>query len=251
MELSENAQAIFQVPGSYRIYYTLNGNTLEQFFEINSPIDSAYVIISSGIDERNLRTDTYYLKMAVAQSVAEESVETGRKIFVLGQLSGLKNGINLKNKTLNIQRTDWNLIELPYTYTHSLTPATYSVEKTDTELPAGEVLVYSEILGKNVPIFRSYMQDINKEGEISLSKSWQISYSWSLTRYQKISGKFYVTGQLVCRGIGDVKVRLRGKNINLQQSTGFTTTKKGSDLIEITFKSNGSTTLNLSFVYDE
>ncbi|MFN6992484.1 MAG: hypothetical protein ACK4MM_07185, partial [Fervidobacterium sp.] len=181
LRTNENSEALFSVPGGYRIYYTLKGDTLEQFFEIRSPIDKAFVILSTAPEEGPVRLS--YSKMAVATEQFAEISSGGRKIFVLGYLEGLTNGLNIRNKVLSTARKDTNKIELAYNYTYAWQPSDYCIEiKTTDELPAGNVYVYADILGKVVPIGTASMPDLNKEGEIFVSKSWQVYHSWDLTK---------------------------------------------------------------------
>lgn len=108
----EKADALFQVPGRYRIYYTLKENQLEQFFELNSPVDKAYVILSTAPGGEGRAVN--YAKTVMADFSAQEVTTGGRKIFVLGDLEGLKGGINVRNKSIPICSQDWNLISLDY-----------------------------------------------------------------------------------------------------------------------------------------
>lgn len=250
LKSSEKADALFSVPGGYRIYYTLKENTIEQFFEIKSPVDSAYVILSTAPEEGYVRVS--YAKMAVESILSEEVTTGGRKIFILGYQEGLTNGLNLRNKILNIIRNDWNKIELNYTSTYNWQPADYVVEvKTTDELPAGQVYIYSTILGKSVPIGVANMPDINKEGEIYVSKSWQVYHSWTLTKMTKLAGRNYIVGELNLKGNGNVKLIIRGKSIAGLNVNPGSILKTASDYAEIKIPVSGVTKVSISFNYAE
>lgn len=251
LKVASKSDALFSVPGGYRIYYTLKGNTLEQFFELRSPVDKAYVILSSAPEEGLARVS--YSKMSLsAESVAEEISGSGRKIFVLGYIEGLLNGLNIRNKVLPVTRKDFNKIELPYTYTYNWQPADYFIEiKTTDELPSGIVYVYSDVLGNIVPIGVANMPDLNKEGEIFVSKSWQVYHSWTITRMTKSAGKVLISGELNLKGVGLTRVVIRGKNIsNLRVSHGKIW-KEAKDYVEVEIPLSGPVKVSISFNYDE
>jgi len=250
LKSSEKTDALFSVPGGYRIYYTLKENTMEQFFELRSPIDKAYVILSTAPNETYTRVS--YAKMAVESALSEEVTTGGRKIFILGYQEGLTSGLNLRNKVFTVTRKDWNKIELNYTYTYNWQPTDYVVEiKTTDELPAGQVYIYSTILGKSVPIGITNMPDINKEGEIYVSKSWQVYHAWTLTKMTKASGRTYIVGELNLKGNGTVKLIIRGKSIAGLTISAGSVLKTASDYAEIQIPVSGIAKVNISFNYAE
>ncbi|MEN3041770.1 MAG: hypothetical protein ABDH59_00440 [Fervidobacterium sp.] len=249
IKLTEKSDALFSVPGGYRIYYTLKETILEQFFEIKSPVDKAYVILSTAPEENIVRTS--YSKMAL-ETISEEVTTAGRKIFILGYQEGLRKGINIRNKTLSITRQDWNKIYLNYNYTYAWQPADYVVEiKTTDELPAGEIIVYSNILGKNVPIGITSIPDINKEGEIYISKSWQVYHSWVLTKMTKASGRTFIAGELNLKGNGLAKLIIQGRNISGLSISLGNIIKTASDYVEIQIPVSKVVKVNISFTYTE
>jgi hypothetical protein len=248
LRLSEEADVLFRIPGSYRIYYSLKEDTLEQFFELKAPIEKAYVILSTAPDETRATT---FNKMTLAQSVeALETSSAGRKIFVLGNMEGLDKGLNIKNKTVKVVRKDINRISLTYNYSYNWQAADYVVElKTDEELPAGELYVYGNILGYTVPIGLTQMPDLNKEGSVFISKSWQVFHSWTLTKSTKIGGRVYITGELNLKGHGLTKVVIQAKGIsNLSISAG-TIVKQLADYAEVELNVSGVAKISISFSY--
>ncbi len=248
LRVSEKADALFQVPGGYRIYYTLKGNQLEQFFELNSPVDKAYVILSTAPGGEGRAVN--YAKTVMADFSAQEVTTGGRKIFVLGDLEGLRSGINVRNKSIPIVRKDWNLISLDYSYTYSWQPADYVVDiQCNDELPAGNVFVFSDISGYTVPIGTAYMPDINKEGELFVSKSWEVYHNWNLTKSTKLSGKVYITGELNLRGYGPTKIVIRANNISGLSISSGTIKKQTADYAEIEFNLSGTAQIKISFNY--
>lgn len=250
LKSAQKTDALFQVPGGYRIYYTLKETTLEQFFEIRSPIDKAYVILSTSPEENMARVS--YAKMSIQASLSDEVVSDGRKIFILGYLEGLTTGLNVRNKVLNITRKDWNKIELNYNYTYPWQPADYVIEiKTTDELPSGQVFIYSKILGKDVPIGSTIMPDLNKEGEIYVSKSWQIYHSWTLNKMVKSSGRVQIIGELSLKGNGLAKVIIRGKNLSGLNVSSGSVIKSASDYVEIQIPVSGVVKVTLGFNYVE
>ncbi|WP_448377298.1 hypothetical protein [Fervidobacterium sp.] len=248
LRMSEKADVLFQIPGSYRIYYSLKDDVLEQFFSLRAPIDKAYVILSTAPEEQR-SVNLAYSKMAAAES-AQEVGSAGRKIFVLGNMEGLNNGINIKNKSIKVIRKDVNRINLNYSYTYDWQPADYVVElKMGDELPAGDVYVYGNILGYTVPIGRTWMPDINKEGNIFVSKSWSIYHSWTLTKSTKAGGRIYITGDLNLKGNGLTKIVMYAKGLsNLSISTG-TIVKQAADYVEIELNVSGVAKVTISFNY--
>lgn len=245
LRVSEKTSALFRVPGSYKIYYTLKGNQLEQFFELNSPVDKAFVILSTAPgEERNV----YYAKMAV--SAADEVSSSGRKIFILGNMEGLKNGINIRNKNIQIVRKDWNRINLNYSYSYTWQPAEYIVNiQCGDELPAGSVYVFSDISGHTVPVGTASMPDINKEGDIYVSNSWDVYHSWTLTKSTKTSGKTYIIGDLNLKGQGPTKIVINAKNLNGLTVSSGKITKQAADYAEIEFNLSGTAQIKISFNY--
>ncbi|AMW32772.1 hypothetical protein SAMN04488510_10223 [Fervidobacterium changbaicum] len=247
LKLSEKADVLFRIPGFYRIYYSLKGDMLEQFFELRAPVENAYVILSTAPEESRVA----FSKMAVAQSV--EAVETsaaGRKIFILGNMEGLDKGINIRNKVIKVVRRDVNRITLNYSYSYDWQPADYVVElKTGEELPSGELYVYGNILGYTVPIGYTQMPDLNKEGNIFVSKSWQVFHSWTLTKLTKAGGRIYITGDLNLKGNGIAKIVIQARGIaNLTISSG-TIVKQASDYAEIELNVSGVAKVAISFNY--
>ncbi|MEJ5257732.1 MAG: hypothetical protein WHS64_05740 [Fervidobacterium sp.] len=248
LRVSSKSDVLFSVPGGYKIYYTLKNNVLEQFFAIDSPVDKAYVILSTAPGEQQVMYNK--VAMVAESAMAEEYGAAGRKIFVLGNLEGLKRGIHLKNKSLQITRRDVNLIRLSYSYSYDWRPADYVVEiKTGEELPAGEVYVFSEILGNSIPVGLARMPDINKEGSLTVSKSWQIYHSWNLIKTTKAGGRVYITGELNLKGNGLTKVQIYAKGLSNLTVSGGTVTKSTADLAEIELPVSGVAKVQISFNY--
>ena len=249
LRVSEKASALFRVPGSYSIYYTLKGNQLEQFFELNSPVDKAFVMLSTAPGEgRNV----YYTKMEMAAVAADEVSSSGRKIFILGDMEGLKSGMNIRNKNIQIVRKDWNTIYLGYSYTYTWQPADYIVNiQCNDELPAGSVYVFSDISGHVVPVGTANMPDINKEGDLYVSKSWDVYHSWTLTKSTKTSGKTYIVGELNLKGQGPTKIVINARNLNSLTVSSGKITKQAADYAEIEFNLSGSAQIKISFNYTE
>ncbi len=248
LRISEKADVLFKIPGSYRIYYSLKKDILEQFFELRAPIEKAYVILSTAPEETRATT---YSKMALAQSVeALETISAGRKIFILGNMEGLDKGLNIKNKIIKVARKDVNRINLTYNYSYDWQPADYVVElKTGEELPAGELYVYGDILDYVVPIGVTQMPDLNKEGSVFVSKSWQVFHSWTLTKSTKVGGRVYITGELNLKGHGLTKVVIQAKGIsNLSITTG-TIVKQSADYAEVELNVSGVAKISISFNY--
>lgn len=243
------AEALFSVPGGFRIYYNLLGDSLEQFFELRSPVERAFVILSLAPEEV---VRGYTLAKAAAELAAPETTESGRKLIVLGNLEGLRDGINVRNKVMKVARRDWNKVDLAYTYSYDWRPADYVVElKTGEDLPAGELVVFSQVLGRNVPIGFTKLPDISKEGEVYVSKSWQVYHSWTLSKFTRSSGRIFVAGELNLRGQGAVKLVVRGKNIsNFTIQTG-TVIRSAADLVEVELNVSGVAKVGLSFSYAE
>lgn len=255
LRMSSKSEVLFRVPGGYRVYYTLKGNMLDQFFEINSPVDKAYVILSTASEEQ-YETRVFYDKSMEREAPEDEWYReydtNGRKLSVLGNLEGLKNGIHIRNKSLQVTRRDINFISLRYSYSYDWEPADYVIEvKTDEgeELPAGKVYVFSDTDGKNIPIGFANMWDIREEGTISLSKSWQIYRSWTLTKSTKAGERMYINGVLNLRGNGLTKVEIYAKGLeNLTVSDG-TIVKLGADYSEIELSVSKTTKVHISFDY--
>ncbi len=248
LRLSEKSDVLFRIPGSYRIYYSLKEDTLEQFFELRAPIEKAFVILSTAPEETRVTT---YSKMAVAQSVeAVETTSAGRKIFILGNMEGLDKGVNIKNKTTKVVRKDVNRIYLAYNYSYDWQPADYVVElKTGEELPAGELYVYGNILGYIVPIGVAQMPDLNKEGSVFISKSWQVFHSWTLSKSTKVGGRVYITGDLNLKGYGLVKVVIQAKGISNLSVLAGTIIKQSADYAEVELNVSGVAKISISFSY--
>lgn len=254
LKSSDKAEALFAVPGGFRIYYVLKENTLEQFFEIRSPIDKAYVVLSTAPEENNVRL-MYSKAVAAESAMAEEVTAEGRKIFILGYQEGLKNGVNIRNKVLNITRKDWQKINLQYTYTYNWQPADYVIEiNTGEELPAGQVYIYSNVSGKVMPIGLGTMPDVNKQGEIYVSKSWQLYHSWTLNKLTKLGGRVYIVGDLNLKGYGSAKVILNGKSIkdlSITPQNTYKILKSSADYYEIEIPVSGTAKISISFSYSE
>lgn len=248
LRLSEKSDVLFRIPGSYRIYYSLKEDTLEQFFELRAPIEKAFVILSTAPEETRATT---FSKMSLAQSAeAVETTSAGRKIFILGNMVGLDKGVNIKNKTTKVVRKDVNRIYLAYNYSYDWQPADYVVElKTGEELPAGELYVYGNIFGYIVPIGVAQMPDLNKEGSVFISKSWQVFHSWTLSKSTKVGGRVYITGDLNLKGYGLAKVVIQAKGIsNLSISAG-TIIKQSADYAEVELNVPGVAKISISFSY--
>ncbi len=254
LKSSEKAEALFAVPGSFRIYYVLKESTLEQFFEIRSPVEKAYVVLSTAPEENNVRL-LYSKAVTAGSAMAEEVTAEGRKIFILGYQEGLKNGMNIRNKVLNITRKDWQKINLQYTYTYNWQPADYVIEiNTGEELPAGQVYIYSNVSGKVVPIGLGAMPDVNKQGEIYVSKSWQLYHSWTLNKLTKLAGRVYIVGDLSLKGYGSTKVILNGKSIkdlSITPQNTYKILKTSADYYEIEIPVSGIAKISISFSYSE
>uniref|UniRef100_A0A7V4FJ50 Uncharacterized protein n=3 Tax=Fervidobacterium pennivorans TaxID=93466 RepID=A0A7V4FJ50_FERPE len=248
LRLSEKSDVLFRIPGSYRIYYSLKEDTLEQFFELRAPIEKAFVILSTAPEETRATT---FSKMSLAQSAgAVETTSAGRKIFILGNMVGLDKGINIKNKTTKVVRKDVNRIYLAYNYSYDWQPADYVVElKTGEELPAGELYVYGNILGYIVPIGVAQMPDLNKEGSVFISKSWQVFHSWTLSRSAKVGGRVYITGDLNLKGYGLAKIVIQAKGISNLSITSGTIIKQSADYAEVELNVSGVAKISISFSY--
>ncbi len=248
LRMSENADVLFQIPGSYRIYYSLKDDVFEQFFLLRAPIDKAYVILSTAPEEQR-NSNAVYSKMAFGES-AQELSSSGRKMFVLGNMEGLSSGINIKNKSIKVIRKDLNRINLTYTYTYDWQPADYVIElNTGDELPAGDVYVYGKILGYTVPIGRAWMSDINKEGSIFVSKSWLVYHSWTLVKSTKVGGRIYIVGDLNLKGNGLTKVVINAKGLSNLSVLSGTILKQSADYAEIEINVSGSAKISISFNY--
>ncbi|MGC8820159.1 MAG: hypothetical protein ACP5PP_03495 [Fervidobacterium sp.] len=253
LRVSEPANALFFVPGGYRIYYVLQENTLEQFFEIRSPVDKAYVILSSSPEEGTqiLYSVRYEAREEKKYLEAEEASAVGLKIFVLGYLEGLGESIHIRNKLINVVRKDWQLIDLYYSRTYDWEPANYVVEiTTDEELPAGKVYVYSKIDDKVVPVAVTSMPSISKRGEIEISESWQLYHSWVLTKLHEIGDRVYISGNLYLRGHGDTKIIIRGKDIKdlvISPQGVYEILKSSSDTYEVVIPVSGEVKVSISF----
>ncbi|MFN3691876.1 MAG: hypothetical protein ACK4R7_03190, partial [Fervidobacterium sp.] len=139
-----------------------------------------------------------------------------------------------------------------YNYTYAWQPADYCVEiKTSDELPAGNVYVYADILGNTVPIGTAIMPDLNKEGEIFVSKSWQVYHSWDLTKMTRSLGRVFISGELNLKGSGLAKVIIRGKNISSLKVSYGKVLKETKDYVEIEIPVSGVMKVTISFTYDE
>ncbi|ODN31331.1 hypothetical protein [Fervidobacterium thailandense] len=241
---SEQAEALFKIPASHRIYYVLKGDRLEQYFYIFAAVDSAFVILSSVPQERG------YVPMAKMMAAADESTVSGRKLFVIGTVNELSKGVNIRNKTIQVTRKDWNVIELNYLSSTDWQPADYVIDiKCGDELPGGEVYIYGTLLGRTIPLGSTIMGDINKEGSIYVSKSWDVFYNWSLGKITRVSGRNVVTGTLILKGQGAVKIVIRAKNIaDLKISTGRILRQSG-DFVEVELNLSGTAKLDISFSY--
>jgi len=257
LRVSEKAEAVFQIPGAYRIYYTLKEDILEQFFEVFAPIDSAFVIVSNAPEEsRNqyYRHDVLYAPTLQMDDSEREEFEvfesTGRKLFALGELNGLNKRLNVKNKTMKVERRDVNIVELSYKYTYDWQPADYVVElKTEEELVAGDLYVYGDAFGHLIPIKRTWMEDVKKESEIAISKSWQVYHSWELKKLTEIDKRVYVSGDMKLRGKGLVKIRVDYKELNNLIVVGGAITKKALDFAEIELEIDGETAVHIEYDY--
>jgi hypothetical protein len=248
LRLSEKSDVLFRIPASYRIYYSLKEDTLEQFFELRAPIEKAFVILSTAPEETRAKT---FSKMSLAQSSeAVETTSAGRKIFVLGNMVGLDKGVNIKNKTIRVVRKDVNRIYLAYNYSYDWQPADYVVElKTGEELPAGELYVYGNIFGYTVPIGIAQMPDLNKEGSVFISKSWQVFHSWTLSKSTKVGGRVYITGDLNLKGYGLAKVVIQAKGISNFSISAGTIIKQSADYTEVELNVPGVAKISISFSY--
>jgi hypothetical protein len=248
LRLSEKSDVLFRIPGSYRIYYSLKEDTLEQFFELRAPIEKAFVILSTAPEETRATT---FSKMSLAQSSeAVETTSAGRKIFVLGNMVSLDKGVNIKNKTTKVVRKDVNRIYLAYNYSYDWQPADYVVElKTGEELPAGELYVYGNIFGYIVPIGVAQMPDLNKEGSVFISKSWQVFHSWTLSKSTKVGGRVYITGDLNLKGYGLAKVVIQAKGISNFSISAGTIIKQSADYVEVEINVPGVAKISISFSY--
>jgi hypothetical protein len=248
LRLSEKSDVLFKIPGSYRIYYSLKEDTLEQFFELRAPIEKAFVILSTAPEETRATT---FSKMSLAQSAeAVETTSAGRKIFILGNMVGLDKGVNIKNKTIRVVRKDVNRIYLAYNYSYDWQPADYVVElKTGEELPAGELYVYGNIFGYIVPIGIAQMPDLNKEGSVFISKSWQVFHSWTLSKSTKVGGRVYITGDLNLKGYGLAKVVIQAKGISNFSISAGTIIKQSADYTEVELNVPGVAKISISFSY--
>jgi len=109
--------------------------------------------------------------------------------------------------------------------------------------------VFSDISGYTVPIGTAYMPDINKEGELFVSKSWEVYHNWNLTKSTKLSGKVYITGELNLRGYGPTKIVIRANNISGLSISSGTIKKQTADYAEIEFNLSGTAQIKISFNY--
>lgn len=245
IESSEQAEALFRIPASHRIYYVLKGDKLEQYFYVYAAVDSAFVVLSSVPQERG-----YVPTVKTLAAAVEESTVSGRKFFVLGTLNGLSKGVNIRNKSVQITRKDWNVVDLNYLGSTDWQPADYVIDiRCGEELPSGEVYIYGTLLGRTIPLGSTIMGDINKEGSIFVSKSWEVFYSWTLGKLTRASGRNVVTGTLNLKGQGAVKIVLRGKNIaDLKLSAGKIL-RQTADLVEVELNLSGVAKVDISFSY--
>ncbi len=93
------------------------------------------------------------------------------------------------------------------------------------------------------------MPDLNKEGSVFISKSWQVFHSWTLTKSTKIGGRVYITGELNLKGHGLTKVVIQAKGIsNLSISAG-TIVKQLADYAEVELNVSGVAKISISFSY--
>ncbi len=242
---SEQADALFRIPASHRIYYVLRGDKLEQYFYIYAAIDSAFVILSSIPQERG-----YIPTGKILAAAAEESTVSGRKLFVIGVVDELSKGVNIRNKVIQVSRKDWNVVELNYLSSTDWQPADYVIDiRCNEELPGGEIHIYGTLMEKTVPLGSTIMSDINREGSIYVSKSWEVFHSWSLGKLLKVSGRNLVSGTLNLKGQGAVKIVLRAKNIaDLKLSSGKII-RQAADLVEVELNLSGVAKVDISFSY--
>ncbi|WP_448374942.1 hypothetical protein [Fervidobacterium sp.] len=230
---------------------------LEQFFEVFAPIDRAFVIISNAPEEsrnHHYRHNVLYAPTFQMDNSDEKEFETfestGRKLFSLDELNGLNKRLNIKNKTMKVERRDINFVELNYRYAYDWQPADYVVElKTEEELVAGNLYVYGDAFGHLIPIKHTWMEDVKKESEIAISKSWQVYHSWELKKITELDKRVYVSGDMKFRGKGLVKIRVDYKELNNLIVVGGTITKKSIDFAEIELAIDGETAVHIEYDY--
>lgn len=258
LRLSEESDVLFKVPASVVVYYILKGDVLEQFFRLQAPVDKAHVIISTAPYEEVERASMYItlyrlttrVKSTSPEALYEETSYAGMKMFLFGDVEGLDKDINIKNKTIKVDRKDFNRIRLTYRSSYDWKPADYIIElKTDQELPSGKLYIYGDIFGYNVPIKVINMPDITGEGTVFVSKSWQVYHSWVLTKMSKANERTYVTGDLKLKGNGSTRIVIEAKDISNFACSKGTIVHQASDVVEIVVNVSDSETVSISFDY--
>ncbi|QTA37239.1 hypothetical protein JYK00_05705 [Thermosipho ferrireducens] len=238
---SKIATATFKVPSLFEIYYVLKNDELFQFFRVKSDVDEAFVVAV-------LSPAGGYIKQRSYAMMSEGINSLGKKIYILGELDGLKNGMNILRKTLKIEREDYNFVYLNFkSSTNSWIPAQRIIRlKTPEQLPRGRIVVWSPVNGYTLPLDEVYLPDVESETEINLGSSWEGWYKWQLEKLLKYSQRTMVKGTLFIKGKGKFLIKISGNNIkDLKTNANILSVAGDYALLQVNLK--GYAKINLEF----
>lgn len=234
----------FRINGGFKFSYILNGNKIYQFLNIHADIDDAFVI---AVSEPNSNRG-YYEKAYLSLSSNETNFQ-GKKIFVLGNVENLKNNKHILYDKFSVEREDYNFVSVnSYNFVEDWRPCQRVVFiKSPKQLPAGDIQVWSNVSGINVPIDYAQINDVEKETEIHLGPSWENWYKWKLETSINLGNKRKVSGNLYLKGYGNYKIKITGKNIS-NLKTNATIIEKTP--VYVLLFANNTSTINIEYEED-